>query len=95
MYAWIERRAKGVWTTAGSTQAHKRYSKMAKTNENILLPDFDVNYILNGFMRAYLPYFLAHVWKQNRYIHIFKSVDDNNELLVEITETHRRYDRAG
>ena len=32
--------------------AHKRYSKMAKSNENILLPDFDDNYILNGFMRA-------------------------------------------
>ena len=26
--------------------AHKRYSKMTKSNENILLPDFDVNYIL-------------------------------------------------
>ena len=47
-----ERRAKGVWTTAGRTQAHNREAKMAKTNENILLPDFDVNYILNGFMRA-------------------------------------------
>ena len=34
-------------TTAISTQAHKRYSKMAKSKENTFLPDFDVNYILN------------------------------------------------
>ena len=57
--------------TADSTQAHKRFSKMAKSKESILLPDFGVNYILNGFMTAYLPYFLAHFWKQNRFIHIF------------------------
>ena len=61
----IETRAKdsrtqnktGVCTTAGSTQAHKCYSKMAKAKENIFLPDLDVNYIVNGFMRAYLTYF--------------------------------------
>ena len=52
----IESRSKDARKVFEQPQAARRLtnatSKMAKTNENILLPDFDVNYILNGFMRA-------------------------------------------